>query len=102
MTEQPKEQALHYQINPEPVHFAVTGHDLETKLTRSVILKAVKKEWPLVVNYGVATLGGIVDSYLTKGLLSVVLSIFVAVVTGFIGFHMMREVITITKTETIR
>jgi len=62
-------------------------------LTISVILKAVEKNCILMIDYGVATVGGIVDSYLTDNkCLSAALSIAIAVVTFFVGKHMMKEV----------
>lgn len=57
----------------------------------------MEKNCPLVIIYSIATLGSAVDSYLTDHWLSVLLSLCTAVVTFFLGYSMLREVITITK-----
>jgi hypothetical protein len=60
----------------------------------TIIQRVVKKNCILMINYGVATVGGIVDSYLIDNTcLSAALSIAVAVGTFFIGKHMMKEVL---------
>jgi hypothetical protein len=89
-------------IMPRTIHmnakrgsFKVTGQDAE--LRRTVIVRAVKRNWPLLIDYSIATLGGVAVSYLTSGWLSVALSIFIAMATFPIGFHMLTQVITITN-----
>jgi hypothetical protein len=97
MTDQEnREKAYHYGMELEPGSFKVTGHDAE--LTHRAIRKAWEKRWPLVIYYGIVTLGGIVDSSLANGLLSVAISIVAAVVTTLIGMFMLWQVITITIT----
>ena len=65
-------------------------------LTRKTIRKAVEKNCPLMIVYGIATLGFAWASYWTRDGLSVVLSFFAALVTLLLGLYMLREVITIT------
>jgi len=76
--------------------FGAAGGRATLTLTRKTIRKAVEKNCVLMIDYGIATVGGAWASYWTNYGLSVVLSFFVAVVTLLLGLYMLREVITIT------
>jgi hypothetical protein len=85
--------------------YTLTGRDAELELARTVIREVWKRNWPLVIDYGMATLGSIVVQYFFLDgwpLLSLALSIFVAAITFLIGLFMAWKVITITITKTIR
>jgi hypothetical protein len=85
--------------------YTLTGRGAELELARTVIREVWKRNWPLVIDYGIATLGSIVVQYFFLDgwpLLSLALSIFVAAITFLIGLFMAWKVITITITKTIR
>lgn len=83
------------RLQAEPGSYAVTGTDV--RLTHSVISQALKLNWYWVALYAFVTIGGIVLSYWTTGLINVLLATFVAVVTLVVGYLMLQKVITITK-----
>jgi hypothetical protein len=83
--------------------YTLTGRDAALALARTVIREVWKRNWPLVIDYGIATLGSIVVQYFFLDgwpLLSLALSIFVAAITFLIGLFMAWTVITITITIT--
>jgi hypothetical protein len=43
--------------------YTLTGRDAELELARTVIREVWKRNWPLVIDYGMATLGSIVVQY---------------------------------------
>ena len=88
------DKARHYVAECEPASFKTTEHEVE--LAHTATVKAVQKNWKLLSTYVVITVVGCILSYFTKQWISVALSVFVAVVTFFIGRRMIREVITTT------
>lgn len=95
--EESHEGARRYVLEAAPGHIKMTGHDAE--LIHSVIRKVLEKDWPLISVYVVITVVGLFASYFSSGWSSVALSTLVAVATFYVGLHMVRDVITITKTK---
>ena len=62
-------------------------------MTGSVLSRVWKRNWRWISAYGVLTLGSIGASYFTSKWFSVVLSLFVAVASYFVGRRMEHEVI---------
>jgi hypothetical protein len=79
------------RVNLQESGFSVAGSSAKMAL----ITRWWEKDWPLVIDFVIATLGGAITSYWTNGWLSVALSIFVAVVTIPLGLYMAWEVVTI-------
>jgi hypothetical protein len=89
----------------ETVSLKLTAHDAHAELTDYVIREVFQQDWPLVIDYGIATVGSIVVQYFFLDgwpLLSAALSIFVVAATIPIGLRMAWKAITITITKTIR
>jgi hypothetical protein len=80
----------------------LTAHDAHTELINSVIRKAWESSPLLISLYAVITFAGVGASYFTSRWSSVALSFAVALVTLLIGLGMVRKVIRITITKTIR
>jgi hypothetical protein len=87
--------AKNYDMGPGTGDLKLTGQ--RTRLIYTVRTRVLERNWPLIIAYIVITVVGIIASYFTSGWLSVGLALSVAVVTFFIGLHMLRDAITITN-----
>jgi hypothetical protein len=88
--------AKHYNLEAEPGHFEITGHPADLMVT--TIRTAVEKNWPLIVLYLAITMGGWISSYFTSRWWSVGISVAGSIVTFAVGWYMLQQVVTITKT----
>ena len=78
-----------------PARIKITGQDV--KLVHTVVVRAVKANWPWVAIYVATTVAGIIAAYFTSGWWSVAVSTCVAVITFFVGLRMLQQVVTITN-----
>ena len=70
------------------------GDSAAVSITLSDIVRAVKYDWRWLSVYVIASLGGLAGSYYLNGLLSVGITVVVAVITFYAGFRMREVIIT--------
>ena len=87
----------HYVLNAETAHFKVTGQD--AKLTHTVVVETIKKNWWLIGIYAVVNLLAIyLGAYVVPlPWLNAAISLAVLIASTVVGYFMMCKVATITR-----
>jgi hypothetical protein len=81
---------------PESGSLKLIGSD--AKLTHTVIIKAIKKNWWVITLYFIINIVGVVAAYfLDTPWVSAATSFGVAIVSTVVGYFMMSQVVTITN-----
>jgi hypothetical protein len=81
------------RMTPGSGSLKLTG--FASKLTHTVITKAIKKNWWVIALYVIVNIGGIVVD--ATSWVSLATSLGVAIVSTVVGYYMMSEVVTITN-----
>ncbi len=82
-------------MKAEGGQYAVTGGD--ARLVHTVTKRVVQKNVWFVAAYALVSVASAIGSYFTSGLCSVAISVFVTLITLWLGWYMLREVVSITR-----
>jgi hypothetical protein len=85
----------HYNMKAGTGRFVVSGQD--ARLIHTTVAEVTRKNWLLLVGYGVLTLASIFISYFTSGWGSVAVTFAYAAITLLVGARMLEQVVTITN-----